>query len=860
MTLSNGPVTTGPFTLRIVAGGSVTRTGGRVNGFLQKHAPAGAGTSLTFEVGDATRYAPVSVVFGTVTTAGELTASTTAGDHPLIATSGIAPARSVNRFWTMTNAGVAFDTYDATFTFTAADVDVGANTSLFIVAKLDGATWTLPAVGTRTALSTQALAMTSFSDFQLGEPTADLGVAVSDGLATVVAGDGLSHAYTITVSNAGPADATAVSLTDSWPVGFSPGSPSPSQGSCAPIGAGPDFSCALGTIPAGGSATVSAPYSVAATTPGGIQTTTVSVTGSLADLDPSNDSATDSTTVLELASLVLTKDDGLASVAAGSSGHAYTISLTNSGPSDADNVSLSDPVPAAFSVGSPSADLGGDCSGSVGNSVACTLPASLPVGATWTISVPYSVGPAVPAQTVTNTASVLSDENLGGLTASDLTAVTPTADLGVTVSDGLATVVAGDGLSHAYTITVTNAGPSDATAVSLTDSWPAGFSQGLIVPSQGSCAPVGPGPDFSCALGTIPAGGSATVSAPYSVAATTPGGIQTTTVSVAGSLADLDPSNDSATDSTTVLELASLVLTKDDGLASVVAGTAGHAYTITVTNGGPSDADNVSLTDPVPAAFSVGSPSADLGGDCSGSAGNSVACTLPASLPVGATWTITLPYGVGPGVAAQTVTNTATATSDENLAGVTAGDATDVTSAADLAVSVSDGLASVVAGTGGHGYTITVTNGGPSDATAVSLTDSWPAGFSQGSPGPSQGSCAPIGAGPDFSCALGTIPAGGSATVSAPYRVAATTPGGIQTTTVSVAGPGRPRPEQRQRDRQHDRARAGHSSPGVNLPPTSTSTSTPGSPPPSDLPLVAVVVVLLVFAASGLLLARPKRR
>ncbi len=265
------------------------------------------------------------MVFGTVVTPGELTASTTAGDHPLIGSSGIAPARSVNRFWTMTNAGVAFDTYDATFTYVAADVDPGANPGVFIVAKRDGATWTLPAVGARTALSTQAVAMTSFSDYAVGEPTADLGVTVSDGLTSVLAGDGLSHQYTITITNGGPSDATAVVLTDAWPSGFVQGTLSPSQGSCAPIGAGPDFGCALGTIPAGASATVTVGYSVPATTPGGTQTATVSIASAVSDPDPTDDSASDSTDVVEAATLVVTKSDGVTSVTAGSTGLAYTI-------------------------------------------------------------------------------------------------------------------------------------------------------------------------------------------------------------------------------------------------------------------------------------------------------------------------------------------------------------------------------------------------------------------------------------------------------------------------------------------------------------------------------------------------------
>ena len=61
----------------------------------------------------------------------------------------------MNRFWTVTNTGIAFDTYDATFTFVAADLDAGAVTGSFIVAKRDGTTWTRPTVGTRTATTTQ---------------------------------------------------------------------------------------------------------------------------------------------------------------------------------------------------------------------------------------------------------------------------------------------------------------------------------------------------------------------------------------------------------------------------------------------------------------------------------------------------------------------------------------------------------------------------------------------------------------------------------------------------------------------------------------------------------------------------------
>jgi uncharacterized repeat protein (TIGR01451 family) len=279
------------------------------------------------------------------------------------------------------------------------------------------------------------------------------------------------------------------------------------------------------------------------------------VASSLVDADPTNDTASDTTTVVELSTLTVTKDDGLASVVAGDGlSHAYTVTISNAGPSDADSVVLDDVVPAAFTVGTPSADVGGDCTGSAGNTVGCTLPASLGVGATWTVTIPYTVGPAAAPGTVTNTATATSAENPLGVAGSDVTDVVGSVDLAVGVSDGLASVVAGDGLTHGYTITVSNGGPSDATLVGLTDSWPTGFVEGAISPSQGSCSPIGAGPDFSCALGTIAAGASATVSVAYTVPASLGSGVQTETVSVASSLVDADPTNDTASDTTTVVE------------------------------------------------------------------------------------------------------------------------------------------------------------------------------------------------------------------------------------------------------------------------------------------------------------------
>jgi hypothetical protein len=117
----------------------VTRTNGWVNGNLQKAIPAGAST-CTFEIGDATNYTPVTLVFAAGTGAGNLTANVTSGDHPNIGTSAIDPSFTVNRYWTLTNGGVTPTTFTATFTFVAGDLDTDTNTANVIVQRFAGGT------------------------------------------------------------------------------------------------------------------------------------------------------------------------------------------------------------------------------------------------------------------------------------------------------------------------------------------------------------------------------------------------------------------------------------------------------------------------------------------------------------------------------------------------------------------------------------------------------------------------------------------------------------------------------------------------------------------------------------------------
>ena len=93
----------------------------------------------------------------------------------------------MNRSWTLTNSGIVFTNYGATFTFVAGDLDGGAATANFIVGRYS-AGWTYPTVGTKTSTSTQTTGLTAFGAFQLGEicatPTTSAAGADQTGAAT----------------------------------------------------------------------------------------------------------------------------------------------------------------------------------------------------------------------------------------------------------------------------------------------------------------------------------------------------------------------------------------------------------------------------------------------------------------------------------------------------------------------------------------------------------------------------------------------------------------------------------------------------------------------------------------------------
>ena len=85
--------------------------------------------------------------------------------------------------------------------------------------------------------------------------------------------------------------------------------------------------------------------------------------------------------------------------------------------------------------------------------------------------------------------------------------VSRSADVSVTTPPW--PIVIFTGVPRTYTLTVANAGPLAATAVTLDEPWPASVTIGTVTPSQGTCTVAANVID--CSLGTIPASASATV-------------------------------------------------------------------------------------------------------------------------------------------------------------------------------------------------------------------------------------------------------------------------------------------------------------------------------------------------------------
>lgn len=162
LTLTNGKITTGANVLSLTATG--TTSGGNsnayVNGNLLKTMPSGGTTTMAYEVGDAT-YAPILLTFGSSVSSGSVTVAAKAGPHPQISSSHINTGNFVNRYWSITNAGVAAPSVDIALSYSSGDMTGMPNTG-YVTRMYDGMVWaTTPGTTNTTSASAPLLANAS---------------------------------------------------------------------------------------------------------------------------------------------------------------------------------------------------------------------------------------------------------------------------------------------------------------------------------------------------------------------------------------------------------------------------------------------------------------------------------------------------------------------------------------------------------------------------------------------------------------------------------------------------------------------------------------------------------------------------
>jgi uncharacterized repeat protein (TIGR01451 family) len=630
-------------------------------------------------------------------------------------------------------------------------------------------------------------------------PVADLSITKTDGVTTATPGGSVT--YTITASNAGPSAASGSTVADTFPAVLT------CTWTCVGAGGGTCTASGSGNLndtvnlPAGGSVTYTASCAISASATGTLSNTATVSNGSVSDPSAANNSATDTDTLSPQANLAITKTDGVTTATAGGS-VTYTITASNAGPSNATGATVADTFPASLTCNWTCAGAGGGtCTASGSGNINNTV--SLPSGGSVTYTASCTVSAAATG-TLSNTATVtapagVTDPTPGNNSATDSDTLGLSADLSITKTDGVTTATAGGTVT--YTITASNAGPSNATGATVADTFPASLTctWTCVGAGGGSCTASGSGNINNTV--NLPSGGSVTYTAICAISASATGTLSNTaTVTAPAGVTDPTPANNSATDVDGLGATADLAITKTDGVTSYTPGSS-VTYTITASNAGPSNAPGSTVADTFPASLTcawtcVGA----VGGTCTASGSGNINGTV--NLPAGGSVTYTASCTIS-AAASGLLTNTATVTApgsvtDPNPANNSAADSDTFAPQADLGITKTDGVTTVTPG-GSLTYTIVVSNAGPSDAPGgtivgdtfpASLTCTWTCAGAGGGGCGNTSSAGNIGEGIN-------LPAGGSVTYTVSCTVSPTATGTVSNTaTVSMmqGGPTDPNP------------------------------------------------------------------
>ena len=422
-------------------------------------------------------------------------------------------------------------------------------------------------------------------------------------------------------------------------------------------------------------------------------------------------------------------------IAAAGSTITYTITVTSIGPDDALDAALNDNLPGELTFVSLTAPAGWSCStpsaGSTGL-VTCSNADVAPGDSVFTLQV--MVDPkATPGTFITNIATVTSsndstDENNSSASSLQVSGQA-FADLAVNKS-GPENAQADTDV--AYTITVTNLGPSTATNATLLDSLPSGVppSPMTFVSFTQNSGPAWncPGGTPPCTIATLPANTTSVFTLTGHIPPGTSQGTQYTNVASVSSDSDPNDENNTGSAVTNVVGPSDLTVTKTHS-GTFTQADKGKTYTITVSNVGSSPTSGlVTLTDSLPAGLIARSLSGP-GWTCdsipaSGTPGPATLnCSRSDSLPMTGSYAdIVLTVDVS--CSATNLTNKATVSGggDGNAANNTANDPTTINPDSTPPIITCPGSITRFADPGQSGAFIKLTTPVASDACGTTIT------------------------------------------------------------------------------------------------------------------------------------------
>jgi uncharacterized repeat protein (TIGR01451 family) len=426
-------------------------------------------------------------------------------------------------------------------------------------------------------------------------PRADLEIEKTTA-ATVVAGE--EAIYDLAVTNHGPSTATNAVVADDLPSAAT--FVSASSG-CTE--ANKKVTCTIASLPVGQTRHFKVTVKIASSAKScESMRNDATVTSDVNDPDLSNNRSSICGT--HRSDLSITKDPSQTAVAPGGQ-VMYTLVVKNNGPSDEDNVKVTDPMAAGLSLASAKPSQG-SCSTS-GGQVSCDLgtldaggSAQILVTATVTSTSPSPAGPCGPTtpNSITNTATVTGDSldpdtsnNKDKATVCPQPGPEPPFDLVVAKTASAKSVYVGQPLT--YTVTVTNNGPGASPNTQITDTLNHPASVVSVKASQGSCTKSIP---MTCQLGNLPAGAKVTIKVKVKLRES--GCKQRNAASATGEGTDTNPANNMARVDVCAKPVP-LQLTKVADQHSLRAGdTVG--YTIRVSNPTAGEARNVKVCDKLP--------------------------------------------------------------------------------------------------------------------------------------------------------------------------------------------------------------------------------------------------------------------